>query len=218
MPQSPGWWRALIASAIIVCLAFAVSASGQSGKSGGFATVDVQKVTDGYKAMQLVQTDLKARQASSQAKLARRDSMPFLTEEEQQELDKLTDKPPASRSAADSARIKELTDKGARLGAEIDALRQKPDKDLSDADRQRIKDAAAAFDKAKQAFAALKETEDNALREFAVSNQEALMKNFRSAVGKVATDKGISIVFDGQVALYAGTDLTAAVLAELNKK
>lgn len=219
MMKSLGWWRTLVALCVVLCIAFAVGANGQAQKTGPtFAIVDVQKVTSEYKDMKVAQSDLVAMQTRFQARLSRRENMPFLTEEEQKLLDDTAEKPPASRVAADEAKIKELTEKGQKLTSDYEALRQKPDKDLTEADRTRIKETEGALLKQRQQLSAFKEQLDNQFKEFGSTNQERLTKVFRGVVAKIAEQKAVSIVFDSQFALFAGTDLTASVIAELNKK
>jgi len=45
-----------------------------------------------------------------------------------------------------------------------------------------------------------------------------LDKDIRQAVEKVAKDRGVGIVLDRTVVLYGGTDLTDAVIAQLNAR
>ncbi|NUQ69762.1 MAG: OmpH family outer membrane protein [Chthonomonadales bacterium] len=214
-------WRLAVLAGAVACVFVAVNALGQGSKSAGgsaFATVDVQRVTKEYKAMQVAQTELTARQGRANARVQRWVNMPYLSPEEHKELDAIEAKAPASRTAADTARAKELTDKGIRLTGEIAALMQKPDKDLTDADRQRLRDADAARNRAEQTIAQVRDEEDAALRDFGMANQEQLTKAFRASVKKVAEKKGLAIVFDVQVAVYAGVDISDEVIKDLNAK
>src|SRR5204863_475348 len=97
------------------------------------------------------------------------------------------------------------------------ALQQKNEKDLTDDDKKRIKAAEEVYAKAQQAFAVMKEDRDRKLREYITTNSESLMKSVRQAVAKVAEQKGLSIVFNSEVVLHAGVDITAPVITELNK-
>lgn len=218
MQRSMLWWRSLVGASIAFGVVVAVNASGQAGKGQSvFGTVDVQRVTAEFKAMKLAQADLTAMQAKFQGRLARRDRMPFLTEEEHTQLDTLYEKDAAARTAAETTQMKDLEDKGAKVTSEIEALRQKPEKDLTDADRTRIKDAESQFLAAKNRFEAAKTDQETKLRDYGAANQEKLTKQFRASVAKIAEQKNVSIIFDSQVAIYAGTDITNQVLADLNK-
>jgi len=198
----------------------AVSASGGPGKAGGgdFATVDIAKIQNEYKAKATVESDLKALQDKLDGALQRRDAMPFLSDEDHKELDRLKDKDIAMRTDAEKKKIDDLTTKGNTQFSEIKALQQKSDKDLTEADKKRIKEAEDIYVKAQQSFAAMKEDRDKKLKEFITSNSETLLKNVRQAVAKVAEQKSLSIVFNSELVLYAGVDITAPVIGELNKK
>lgn len=220
MTDYTGPWRAMILAAIVLCIVIAVAATGQGAKPAAgatFGTVDVQRVTKAYKAMQVAQAELTARQNRANARIQRWMNMPYLSEEEHRQLDAIEAKDPASRTAEENAKAKELTDKGMRLSSEIMALMQKADKDLTEEDRQRLRDAETQRTRAQQKIEQIRDEEDNALREFGLSNQEKLTQAFRAAVKRVAEKRGISIVFDVQFAVYAGADLTDDVVKELNK-
>jgi Skp family chaperone for outer membrane proteins len=219
MSQSILWWRALVLSCVVLCIAFAVGASGQGSKATTtFATVDTQKVANEFRERQAVETELRLMQAKYQGRLQRRDNYPFLTEDEHKQLDQLTEKDPQQQTPADKTKIEELLKKGQQLATDIDALRQKPDKDLTEADKQKLRDAETAFQKAKQQYAVIKDQLESEFGLAGKAKSDALIKAVRDAVAKVAEQKGISIVFNSEVALYAGMDITPQVLAELNKK
>jgi len=94
--------------AIITSLAVALGASGQ-GKGTGFATVDFKKLSNGYKAREAVDAELKTMQKQYEDKLQRRNNMPFLTEDEQKQLDALYEKTPVSD--ADKTKIAAIENK-----------------------------------------------------------------------------------------------------------
>jgi Skp family chaperone for outer membrane proteins len=221
MSQSLLWMRGLILSCILLCIAFAVRASSAPDQKGGglvLATVDYAKIQAEYKLKATMESDIKSLQGQLTKALQRRESMPLLTEAEQQELDKLWEKGADARSDAEKKRMEELKMKGDRLGAEIQALRQKDQKDINDADKKKLKDAEDIFVKAQQAFANKKEESSNKLDQLIKDNSDRLLKNVRSAIAKVAEQKGLTIVFNSEVAPYAGTDITQPVISELNKK
>jgi len=211
------WWRVLVLSTVVLCIGFAVRASGQEKKPGGFATVDVGKLLEQYKTRQVMISDLRALETKFAARLARRDNMPLLTEEEHKLLDQLNEKE-GGQTADDKKKIQELTEKAQKLSNELQALRQKPSKDLTDADKARLAELERALANAQQQFASLKDDLSNTAQQESGKRQEALTKAIKEAVAKVAEQKGLSIVFTTDVALYAGIDITAPVLAELNKK
>ena len=212
------WWRGLVLSTIVLCIALALSASSQDKKTSTFANVDFLRIQNEYKAKAALEGDLQAMQNKLDQALARRDTMPFLSEDEHKELDKLYDKAATARTDVEKKRIDDLEKKSQQLNNEIQALRQKPEKDLTDPDRARIKQAEDQWAKAQQNFASMKEARDNQLKQFVATNSDKLLKDVREAVRKVAEQKGLAIVFNSEVAPYAGIDITTPVLSELNKK
>ncbi len=118
MSQSPTWWRVLVLSAMVMCIAFALRASGASDKGITFATVDVQKINDNYKLKAVLETQFQQLQAKWQGRLARRQNMPLLTEDEQKQIDAIEDKGP-NQTDADKATLKQLTDKAQQLNNQL---------------------------------------------------------------------------------------------------
>lgn len=219
MSQSPIWWRVLVLSTVVMCIAFAVRAGGQGGKPANtLATVDFQKIVSESKLRNSISSELQAMRTRFDKQLARRDNMPFLTEAEQKELDAIDLKDVTARTDAEKKRWDELVKKAGDLSNEIQALRQKPEKDLTDADKKKIQEAEQAFVKAQQQYAALRDQLTNEIQQFEKTNSEKLLKEIRTAVAKIAEPKGITMVFNSEVVLYAGVDLTTQVLAEINKK
>jgi Skp family chaperone for outer membrane proteins len=191
-------------------------ASGQNSKGTLFATVDIQKISDGYKEKIDLETKFRDMQTQWEAKLSRRDNMPLLSEDEQKQLDAIYAKG-AGMSDADKATAKTLTDKAKSLNDELVALRQKKDADLTPADKTRLTQLEGMISAASEQLNSMKDQMNTALHQFDTDNSDLLAKNIRAAVAKVAQQKGISIVFNSQVALYAGTDITQPVLDALNK-
>ena len=218
MERSLIWWRGLVLSTIILCIVFAVGASGQDKKPAVFGIVDFERLQSEYKRKVTLESDLEALKSRLDKRLARRDTMPFLSEEEHKELDKLNEKAPTERTDVEKKRVTELEQKSETVNKEINALRQKPEKDLTDADRARIKTAEDQWQKAQQAFAGHKSAGENELRAFISANTSTLKKDVNESVKKVAEQKGLAIVFNSEVAPYASVDITSQVLTELNSK
>lgn len=211
------WRGVLVAVSLVGLAAFSMRASSDEKKNSGvFGTVDFKKLSADYKAKDQVETTLKKMQAQFQARLSRRDNMPLLSEDEQAQLDKLYEKDP--QTDADKAKIKEIEDKAKAASDEIQKLSQKKDTELTDAEKKKLQDTGAKIKEAQQKFATLKDDLSQQFDRFGTSQQDDLMKNIKSAIAKVAEQKGLSIVFSSDVALYAGTDITPQVVSELNKK
>jgi Skp family chaperone for outer membrane proteins len=210
-------WRAVLVAGSLVALAgFSMRASSDEKKNSGvFGTVDFKKLSADYKAKDKVENTLKRMQTQFQARLSRRDNMPLLTDAEQDQLDKLYEKD--TPTDADKAKIKEIEDKAKNASDEIQKLSQKKDTELTDAEKKKLQDTGQKIKEAQQKFATLKEDLSGQFDRFGTTQQDDLMKSIRAAIAKVAEQKGLSIVFSNEVALYAGTDITPQVVAELNK-
>ena len=217
MSHLDGWRTALVAVSLVSLAAFSMRASSDEKKNTGvFGTVDFKKLSADYKAKDQVEGTLKKMQAQFQSRLGRRDTMPLLSEDEQGQLDKLYEKDP--QTDADKAKIKEIEDKAKKASEEIQLLSQKKDSELNDAEKKKLQETGQKIKEAQQKFATLKEDLSQQFDRFGTSQQEDLMKSIRTAIAKVAEQKGLSIVFSNDVALYAGTDITPQVVSELNKK
>jgi Skp family chaperone for outer membrane proteins len=216
MSHPSTWGRVLAATSILTCLAFALSASGQGKNGSTFAIVDFAKISAGYKEKLNVENELKALQVKYDAQLARRDGMPFASEEDLKTLDDLYEK--ANRTEAEQAKINDIEKKANGLRDEIQALRQKPDAQLNDGEKAKLTNAEKVFREAQVRFTTLKDNLTKQINSYGQTNSEKLMTKIKASIAKVAEQKGVAIVFNSEVALYAGTDITEPVISEVNKK
>jgi Skp family chaperone for outer membrane proteins len=219
MSQNPLWGRAIVLATIVLCIAFAVAASGRPEKTGtSFATVDINKISSDYKQKAVLEGELLAKKNKLERALARRQEMPLLTEEDQKILDTLMEKGEGTLADPEKKKIEEIKGRGNQMNSELIALRQKPEKDLNQADKDKIKGYEDVLNKTNTNGNALKESGLQEIDTFVKSKSEALLKDVREAIKKTAEQKGISIVFNSEVAPYAGQDVTSDVLKDLNKK
>ncbi len=217
MSQVNTWRGVLVVTCLAGLAAFSLRASSEDKKNGGvFGTVDFKKLSTDYKAKDAIEAKLKNMQAQFQARLSRRDNMPLLDEAELKQLDGLYEKD--TQTDADKAKIKEIEGRAKAASDEIQALSQKKDTELNDGEKKKLQGTGQKIKDAQQRFAAMKEELSQLFDRFGSGQQDDLMKNIRGAIAKVAEQKGLSIVFSSDVALYAGTDITLQVISELNKK
>lgn len=215
--QSPTWMRVLILSCIVLCIAFAVRASGEDKKAVGmYATVDFKKIATDYKAKDEAESTFKVMQNHYAARLSRREQMALLSEDEQKSLDTLYEK--ANQTDKDKADIKAIEDKSKKESDQINAIQQKKDTELTDADKAKLKEVGERVRGAQTRYTAMKEDLMMQLDKFNSTQSDLLLTKIRGAIAKVAEQKGVSLVFNSEVALYAGTDITPQVVGELNKK
>jgi|JRYG01.1.fsa_nt_gb Skp family chaperone for outer membrane proteins len=216
MSQSPVWGRVLVAGCIVCCLAFALNADGQAGKPQVFATVDVEKVNSEFIERKTEEANLRALDSRFRQRIQRRQAMPFLDEEEHKTIDSLEEKD--NKTAEETKRLKDLTDKGNALNAQVTTLRTKEDSKLTPEEKEALRKFESDFQALQGRLQKLNEELNQQMQQRVDATGDRLMQKFKAAVQKVAEQKGITLVFNSQVVLYAGSDLTAAVLKELNGK
>jgi Skp family chaperone for outer membrane proteins len=210
------WRNVIVISAMVALLAFALSANGEQKTGGTFATVDFQKISADYKGRGTAEEEIRKEGQKIETRLARRDNMPFISEEDHKALDIIFEK--AAPTDVEKKKIEELTNKNKTRADEIQTIRQKPEKDLTADDKTKMAAADKDFRDATERFSKLKENWTGEFNQLKNNRGEDLMKKIRASIAKVAEQKGVAIVFNSEVALYAGTDLTDPVVAELNKK
>lgn len=137
----------------------------------------------------------------------------YLTEAEIKELAGLLEK--KMPTDVEKKRISELDDKGSLKAVQKQRLEQTPmptaeqNKQLADLDGS-----------AQKGLAILKQmSEDYARR---VQDREVELNNktvlaIKAIIAKVSKEKGISVVFDSQVAIYTANDLTDEIIKQINK-
>ena len=177
-----------------------------------YGSVDIQKVLTAYNKRTSANDDLKAQadQYLAAFNIQKADSM--LSETDQNSLSALLLKP--TRTPADEAQITALQTRSQADASELTALQQKPN--LTPIDTARL----AALTKEQQAGAqALQDANTNYSQLIDQKNQQesdALLVQIKAAVASVAQSKGLAIVFDSSVAIYAGNDVTQLVIDRLN--
>ena len=143
MSQSPVWGRVLVAGCIVCCLAFALNADGQAGKPQVFATVDVEKVNSEFIERKTEEANLRALDSRFRQRIQRRQAMPFLDEEEHKTIDSLEEKD--NKTAEETKRLKDLTDKGNALNAQVTTLRTKEDSKLTPEEKEALRKFESDF-------------------------------------------------------------------------
>jgi Skp family chaperone for outer membrane proteins len=213
--------KAIVLGAIVLGVVGALRAGAAPPEPAlKFAVVDLQAVSQGYNGFTKAQGEFKRKVEDYQTKLQTWRGTPYLPETDQNELSDLMIKQNASQNggaaltAADSTRLKSLTDKNNAAGQEAQTLQgtQNP----TDAQKARISEltknyqaTAARVEKAAKDY----QTELQAAEQ---ANTTRLMKEVREGVSKVAKKDGFAVVFTAEVALYGENDITEAVVKQLN--
>ncbi len=180
-----------------------------------FGSVDTAKCAQESKGRQASEDELRGFGQTLERALQRLSgsSSRFLTEAEIKELAALYEKEPASEG--DKKRIQELETKGDASSAELSRLQQVGSP--TDADKKKFSDLTTEQQKGD---AVLQSVRDTYLARVNARREELSMKytnQIRETVGKIAKDKGLTVVFDSQFVLYTATDITQDVIKALNK-
>jgi Skp family chaperone for outer membrane proteins len=175
-------------------------------------SVDIQKLLAGYTKKAESESDYEKVVDQYNGAFNAQKANYMLAETDQQTLGTLLLKD--NQTPADQAQIKQLEAQSQADAAELAALQQKASP--TDADKVRL----AALSQEQQASQQiLQDVADNYKQQLDAKNQAAsdvIAGDIKAAVAAVAQQKGLTVVFDSSLAIYATNDVTALVLAKLN--
>ena len=199
----------LVATVFAASLAASHPAFAQAGAIG---SVDLHKVLASYNKKTPAQDQLEQMTNQLQQVYATQSAYNMLTADQQKQLGNLLLK--ANRTSADDAQVQALEGQSQKDAQTLAALQQK--KDLTDADRTQL---AQLTDEQQAGAQAVQTIHDDYIQRLNQQNDQVeheTLDDIRSAVAAVAKQKGLSVVFDGDVAIYTANDITQAVIAKLN--
>ncbi len=191
----------------------------QGAKAPGavaFGSVDTQKVLTEYKGRQTAASEFQAAQLSLSNVLRRLDqgSARFLTDAEMKELAGLYEKD-AATSDAEKKRIGVLEQKGDAAKANLTRLSSTAT--LDDTQKKQLADLTEAERTGNTGLTQVRDDFEKRLSKKGGDLEQKALGEVRAAVAKVAQDKGLTAVFDVNVAIYTSNDITADVVKQLNK-
>ncbi len=180
-----------------------------------FGVVDVNKVLNDSKSRTVVAGELQATERSYTAILQRlaQGSARFLSDAEITELAGLYEK--AKPTEIEQKKISQLEEKGDQQKREMTTLQNTPKPD--DAQTARFTLLNDTFEKGGASLQQLNRALSAKLQEKARDAEQKALGVVRVAVAKVAKAKGLSVVFTGDIAIYATVDITDDVVKEVNK-
>ncbi|MDX1933591.1 MAG: OmpH family outer membrane protein [Capsulimonadales bacterium] len=204
--------------AVVVGLLGLVStARAQEKKNGAplFGHVDVAQVLNESKARQKDVAELTQMASGLNGVLESLQNVNarFLAEAEIKELAVLYEK--ANKTDADKKRITALEDSGNAKAAR----------------KRNLENTANPTDEQQQQFGQLRETEEKGLAVMKAINDDfskrinarqvelnnKTVSEIKAVIAKIAQDKGLSAVFDSQVAIWTANDITQDVIKQINK-
>ncbi len=177
-----------------------------------FGSVDIQKVLAGYTKKTTSETAFQVVVSGYQSALQVQQANTMLAAPEQQQLGSLLLK--TNRTPADDAQIKTLETKSQSDASELIALQQKASP--TDADRARLAVLTQEQQNGQQVLQTVADSYKQAIDQRNQQVSDAITAEIRAAVAAVAQQRGLTVVFDSSVAIYAANDVTPQVLTRLN--
>jgi Skp family chaperone for outer membrane proteins len=206
--------RRLALIGLVLALMSLAAMAGAAPASPLFAAVDTNKIEANYQAFKQGQEDFRTYNTEVERKLDLNRRLRLLEDKEAQELKDL--RALTILKPEQSARMKELEGLSDSREQELMVLQDKGT-NLTPAESARQQALMAIAAKRAPEVAA----EEKRLTETRKSRYEALSNQFsqalQDAVEKVAKDKGVSLVFNKDMVIWAALDLSDAVIAELNQ-
>lgn len=178
-----------------------------------FGSVDLSKILAGYKKKATLDQQIQTLSQKLDAQFKQQVSSDMLSKDDQLKITTLLNKP--NLGDADRAEITSLQQQSAKDAQELVALQQK--QNPSAADTARMQALTQQHQAGQQA---IQDTAD-AYKAQVQAEQERLSAQLsatvRTAIGQVAKDRGLMMVFDAQITVYSANDISDEVLARLNK-
>ena len=185
-------------------------------QAGAFALgyVDLVRVSREYQGTKAGQAELDTFQQSLRRQLEERENVRFLDEKELAEVAKL--RAVASPNDEQKKQLNDYLATSKSREAQLRALQQNPNKsDAEKADADRLTRLGARTD---EEMDALGEKLEQQLQARGEEISKKLTDTVTAAIEATAKEKGYTAIVDKKAMLYGGTDVTEAVLQQLNKK
>jgi len=178
-------------------------------------SADSQKLLSEYKGRKAAEDDAGAfaNRLNQIAGRLQNGGAVFLPEAEIRDLAGLLEKTQVTPD--ETKRIGALETKSQNLSAELAQLQNTISP--NDAQKTRLAELTESRRKGVEVFTRLTATYRQQVDERRDKVGQKIVDEVRAAIVKVAKAKNLALVLDGSVALYAANDITADVLAELNK-
>lgn len=206
---------AVSAGLIVTAVAPIPPAQAAPPDAAQFGMVDVGRVLNESKGRLAASDNLQAMKQNMTAVLRRLDqgSARFIPDTAITELASLYEK--AKPTDAEQKRIGQLEEQGDKQKRELTTLQNTPKMD--DAQTARMAQLTDTQEKGGASLQKLVGTLEARLSDRAREADLKSLTQVRAAVARVAKAKNLSVVFTGDIAIYAVVDITDEVLKEVNK-
>jgi len=178
-----------------------------------FGSVDITKIQTLSTRKAKYDNDLHALADKLDALFRQQTASVMLTKAEQTELGGLLEK--SNQTDADRARITALQTKASDDAQQLTDLQQK--KDPSAADTNQLATLTSEYEAGKGALQEIGDGYQNQLKSLSDTDNAEFTRNVKEAIAAVAQQKGLSVVFTSDVAIYTANDITEDVVKRINK-
>ncbi len=178
-----------------------------------FGSVDIQKLQTQSAKKAKYDTDLRALAERLNTAFTQQAASIMLTKAEQTELGGLLSK--AGPNDTDRARIAVLQNQASKAAQELTDLQQV--KTPTPADTAHIAALTTQYDTGKTALSDIGEGYQAQLKALQEKDNTEFTLAVKEAIAAVAQQKGLSVVFDSNLAVYTTNDITADVVKRINK-
>ena len=191
---------------------FSPAAAAPSGTQT-FGSVDIAKVQSQSTRKIKYDADLHALADRLDTQFRQQTASVMLTKAEQAELGTLIGKP--RQSDADAARVTALQTKASAAAQELTDLQQK--KDPSATDSNRLATLTTQYETGKTALQAIGDGYQAQIRALSDADNAEFTRTVKEAISATAQQKGLSVVFTSDIAVYTANDITDDVVKHVNK-
>ncbi len=178
-----------------------------------FGSVDIQKLQTESTKKSKYDTELHALADRLNTAFTQQAASIMLTKAEQTELGGLLSK--TGQTDTDRTRIAVLQAQAVKSAQELTDLQQA--KTPTPADTARIAALTSQYEAGKAALTDIGDGYQAQLKALQEKDNTEFTQNVKEAIAAVAQQKGLSVVFDSNLAVYTTNDITADVVKRINK-
>ena len=202
-----------VAVALAPSLVAARPASAAPAGMPAFGSVDIQKLQTESSRKAKYDTDLHALADRLNTAFTKQTASIMLTKAEQTDLGGLLSK--VNPTENDNTRVAVLQSKATKSAQELTDLQQA--KAPTPADTARIASLTTQYDAGKTALQEIGDGYQAQLKALQEKDNTEFTQSVKEAISAVAQQKGLSVVFDSNIAVYTTNDITADVVKRINK-
>lgn len=191
----------------------AAHAAPASGGMPVFGSVDIQKLQTQSAKKSKYDADLHALAARLDAAFKLQAASLMLSKADQTELGSLLSK--ANPTTADQARIAALQAQSSKAALQLQDFQQK--KDPTPADTSTLDALTTQYKTGAQAMQEIGDGYQAQLKTLSDKDNTDFTQAVREAIAAVAQQRGLSVVFTSDIAVYTTNDITDDVVKRLNK-